>query len=54
MAARRTTRLNFAGIGFAGKTEKLTLASITALFDGARSAQCVLSPTQPGITLKSK
>ena len=48
------THMNFAGVGFAGKTEKLTLSSITAFLDDARSGRCALPSAEPGITLKSK
>lgn len=48
------THMNFAGIGFAGKTEKLTLASVTAFLDGARSGKCSLPPAESGITMRSK
>jgi predicted dienelactone hydrolase len=48
------THMNFAGVGFAGKTEKLTLENIYAFLDGARSGNCALPPTESGITMKSK
>jgi predicted dienelactone hydrolase len=48
------THMNFAGIGFAGKTTKLTLESISAFLNGARSGHCTLPPEEPGITMKSK
>lgn len=48
------THLNFAGIGFAGKTEKLTLTSITAFLEGASNGKCTLPPVESGITLKAK
>lgn len=48
------THMNFAGVGFAGKTEKLTLANIYAFLDDARSGHCALPPADSGITMKSK
>ena len=48
------THMNFAGVGFAGKTKQLTITSITAFLEGARSGRCVLTSTEHGITLKSK
>ena len=48
------SHLNFAGIGFAGKTEKLTLSSITAFLAGARSGKCSLPLRESGIDLKAK
>ena len=48
------THMNFAGVGFAGKTKELTLASIIAFLDGARSGKCALPAAGLGITLKSK
>jgi hypothetical protein len=48
------THMNFAGIGFAGKTEKLTLSSIFAFLEDVRADHCTLPPAQSGITLKSK
>jgi predicted dienelactone hydrolase len=48
------THMNFAGVGFAGSTEKLTLHETTAFLDGLRSGKCG-SPVQAGgITLKNK
>ena len=48
------THMNFAGVGFAGKTEKLTLQNIYAFLDDARSGHCALPPADSGITMKSK
>jgi hypothetical protein len=48
------THLNFAGIGFSGKTEKLTVMSVAALLDGVRKGRCTLPPGQAGITLNGK
>jgi len=48
------SHLNFAGIGFAGKTEKLTLDSTNAFLAGARSGKCSLPPPESGIELKAK
>jgi predicted dienelactone hydrolase len=48
------THMNFAGVGFAGKTKELTMGSVTAFLNGARSGKCALPATRAGITLKSK
>jgi predicted dienelactone hydrolase len=48
------THMNFAGVGFAGKTKDLTLDSVSAFLEGARSGNCTLPPAEKGITLKSK
>lgn len=48
------THMNFAGVGFSGKTEQLTLKTIYAFFDGAREGKCALPEVPSGITLKSK
>jgi hypothetical protein len=46
--------MNFAGIGFSGKTQSQTLSTVTAFVEAARSRNCKLPSTQSGITLKSK
>ena len=48
------THMNFAGIGFAGKTEKLTLSSVHSFLNGVRNKSCRLPTGEAGITLKSK
>jgi predicted dienelactone hydrolase len=48
------THMNFAGVGFSGKTHKLILDSITAFLDGARNGNCALPLAEKGITLKGK
>jgi predicted dienelactone hydrolase len=48
------THMNFAGIGFAGKTKKLTLESIYAFLDGARRHACGAPPQQTGISIRTK
>jgi dienelactone hydrolase len=48
------THMNFAGVGFAGKTEELTLESVTAFLKGARSGNCALPAPRAGIRWKSK
>lgn len=48
------THLNFAGVGFAGTTEKLTLLETKAFLDGLRSGKCGAPPTAEGIAVKSK
>ena len=37
------THMNFAGVGFAGKTEKLTLSSIDAFLEGAGSGKMCIA-----------
>jgi dienelactone hydrolase len=48
------THMNFAGGGFAGKTEQLTLWSVMAFLNGARTGNCARPAAEPGITLNSK
>jgi predicted dienelactone hydrolase len=48
------THMNFAGIGFAGKTKELTLESITAFLNGARTGNCGLPEQRDGMSLKGK
>jgi predicted dienelactone hydrolase len=48
------THMNFAGIGFAGKTEKLTLLEVKAFLDGVRDGKCGAPPPAEGITVKQK
>jgi len=48
------THINFAGVGFAGSTEKLTLLEIKAFLDGLRGGKCGVPVQAEGITLKSK
>lgn len=48
------THLNFAGIGFAGKTKKLTLDTVNAFLNGARSGNCVAPPVPQGMQLEGK
>lgn len=48
------THMNFAGGGFAGKTEELTLETVTVFLKGARMGNCALPAPRAGITLKSK
>jgi len=48
------THMNFAGVGFAGKTEKLTIDSIAAFLKSARANDCALPVAESGLTLKSK
>lgn len=48
------THLNFAGIGFAGTTERLTLLEIKAFLDGLRGGMCGVPVQAEGINIKSK
>ena len=48
------THLNFAGIGLAAKTEKLTLTSVAAFLAAAQARDCSAPPGEPGITLRSR
>ncbi|MGO9862418.1 MAG: alpha/beta hydrolase family protein [Terriglobales bacterium] len=48
------THVNFAGIGFAGSTEKLTLRETKAFLDGLRGGKCGTPVQAEGITVKSK
>jgi predicted dienelactone hydrolase len=48
------THMNFAGIGFAGTTEKLTRLETKAFLDGLRDAKCASPVQADGITIKNK
>jgi predicted dienelactone hydrolase len=49
------THLNFAGIGPAGRTEKLTLQVVNAFLGTAHNSNCVIPPPKAkGLTVKSK
>ena len=48
------THMNFAGIGFAGTTEKLTSLEIKAFLDGLRGGKCGVPISTEGITVKNK
>jgi len=48
------THMNFAGIGFAGSTEKLVLLETKAFLDGLRADKCGAPVPSAGITVKSK
>jgi len=48
------THLNFAGIGMAGSTEKLTLLEVKAFLDGLRGGKCGEPVKAEGISVKSK
>ncbi len=48
------THLNFAGIGFARKTKRLTLDTVGAFLDGSRDGKCPAPPFESGMQLKSK
>jgi hypothetical protein len=49
-----TTHMNFAGAGFAGTTEKLTLLETKAFLNGLRAGTCGDLVQADGITLKMK
>jgi hypothetical protein len=46
--------MNFAGVGFAGTTEKLVLLETKAFLEGARAGKCGAPVAAEGITVKSK
>jgi predicted dienelactone hydrolase len=48
------THLNFAGIGFARTTKRLTVETVNAFLDAARNGRCSNSPTQFGMRLTTK
>jgi hypothetical protein len=48
------SHMNFAGVGFAGTTEKLTLLETKAFLDGLRGGKCGTPVTADGITLKNR
>lgn len=48
------THMNFAGVGFAGSTEKLTLLETKAFLDGLRGGRCGTPVQAEGISVKSK
>jgi len=47
------THMNFAGIGFAGTTEKLSVLEIKAFLDGLRAGKCDSPLQSEGIAVKS-
>ena len=48
------THMNFAGIGFAGSTERLTLLETKAFLDGLRKGKCGTPVQAEGITVHGK
>jgi len=48
------THMNFAGLGFAGKTEAATIALSTGFLDALRGGRCARPPVLAGVTLTSK
>jgi hypothetical protein len=46
--------MNFAGVGFAAKTEKLTLLETQTFLDGLRGGKCGTPVAADGIAVKSK
>jgi dienelactone hydrolase len=49
-----STHKNFAGVGFAGMTEKLTLLEIKAFLNGLRAGKCGSPIQAAGIAVKTK
>jgi hypothetical protein len=48
------THLNFAGVGFSGTTEKLSLLEIKAFLNSLRDGKCGSPVMADGITVKWK
>lgn len=48
------THMNFAGVGFAGSTEKLALLETKTFLDALRGEKCGVPMTAEGIAVKSK
>ena len=48
------THMNFAGVGFAGKTKKLTIDTVDDFLSGVQSGNCSAPAPEPGMQLKSK
>jgi predicted dienelactone hydrolase len=48
------THMNFAGVGFAGATQKLTLLEVKAFLNGLRTGKCGTPVPASGISLQSK
>ena len=48
------THLNFAGIGMAGTTEKLTLLEVKTFLDGLRGGTCGVPVKAEGVSVKNK
>lgn len=48
------THMNFAGVGFAASTEKLSLLETTAFLDGLRGGNCGAPVQAKGISVQSK
>ena len=48
------THLNFAGVGFSGTTEKLSMLEIKAFLNSLRGGNCGSPMTADGVTVKSK
>lgn len=48
------THLNFAGMGFSGKTEKLTTQTISAFLQGVDKGDCKAPAPQSGIDIQAK
>jgi dienelactone hydrolase len=49
-----STHLNFAGVGFSGHTERLTLLQTKAFLDGVRAGKCGAPVQAGGIAVKNK
>jgi hypothetical protein len=48
------THMNFAGVGFAGSTEKLTLLETKTFLDGLRGGKCGMPAQALGIAVTHK
>ena len=48
------THMNFAGVGFSGSTEKLTLLETKAFLDGLRGGKCGAPVATEGVVVKTK
>jgi dienelactone hydrolase len=49
-----STHLNFAGLGFSGKTEAATVALITGFLDALRTGRCGRPPALAGVRITTK
>jgi dienelactone hydrolase len=48
------SHMNFAGIGMSGKTERLSLQTISLFLNGAKNGDCRIPPPIPGIEISEK
>jgi hypothetical protein len=49
-----STHMNFAGLGFSGKTETATVALSTNFLDARRNSHCARPPTLAGVSITTK